>query len=74
MAATQAEAKVHPAITHFKAFFTTLSVRFHIVNLVEMCTLSQCLSPLRCSTKTSYWSCSERQRTLSINGQPRLRY
>ena len=39
MTATKAQAKVHPAITHLQAFFTTLSVRFHITYLIEMCTL-----------------------------------
>jgi hypothetical protein len=36
VAAAQAQTKMHPRIAHLQTFFTTLRMRFDILNLIEM--------------------------------------
>jgi hypothetical protein len=43
VAAAQAQAKMHPAVAHLQAFFTPASMRFYLMDLIEMCALCQCL-------------------------------
>jgi hypothetical protein len=44
--ATQAQAKVHPPVAHLQTLFTTSGMRFDVLDLIEMRTLSHCFSPL----------------------------
>jgi hypothetical protein len=37
--ATQTQTKMHPAVTHLQAFFTTSCMRLDVFNLIEMGTL-----------------------------------
>jgi hypothetical protein len=43
VAAVHTEAKMYPGIAAFQAFFAAARMRFHVVNLVQMCALTHCL-------------------------------
>ena len=48
MPAAQAQAKVHPPIPHFQTLFTTSGARFHILDLIEVDTVTHGLPPVGC--------------------------
>ena len=50
MPAAQAQAKVHPPIPHFQTLFTTSGARFHILDLIEVDTVTHGLPPVGCGS------------------------
>jgi hypothetical protein len=45
MPATQAQAQMDPPVAHLQAFFTTLGMRFHVFDLIEMSAFGHLDSP-----------------------------